>query len=597
MVNDIRIDEQGRVLMRYGPVLPLYALYWVSYVLGSAAILLQAYRATRDPAWRNRIRYPLVGTVLVLIGGVTNSLEALSRYPLDIAANLTNALLLAYAIARYQLMDIALVMRRALGWFVGALVVAAAYAASLVLIYLAFETSWIGFVVLGLTASIPLIALIPDLRNRAQSWVDRALFRDRYDLHRMLRDVSRAVTRLRPLPELAELLLVHVTSTCRLTHGVFLSTGEAGDHVGAMAHVGQLVEIPALRWRADHPLLTTLAKSDRPFTTADLQLLPQMKSLWAVERQELEALRGELFVPVLANGRLLAVLVLGGKRSGEPFSGDDITALNTLANQTAIAIDNARLYHEVQREATELEQANAELRQLDRLKNDFIQNVSHELRTPLTFVQGYAELLLDEVLGPLTAEQRVGLLTMVDRTGIVVNMVNDIISLTQDGRDSLLLHEVNLAPILQGGIDAARAVAAKVRVKLRLEIAEPVLTIIGDARRLSQVLDNLVGNAIKFSPNGGEIVVSAVRVDAEIHVSVTDQGIGMAPAELQRIWTRFYQVDGSSTRRFGGSGLGLTVVKRIVEAHGGRVWAESTLGQGSKFTCAFPVAGPGLDST
>ena len=101
-----------------------------------------------------------------------------------------------------------------------------------------------------------------------------------------------------------------------------------------------------------------------------------------------------------------------------------------------------------------------------------------------------------------------------------------------------------------------------------------------------------MGNAIKFSPNGGEVVVQATCVGSEIHLSISDQGIGIPTEELPRIWDRFYQVDGSTKRRFGGSGLGLTIVKRIVEAHGGRVWAESTPGQGSRFTCAFPIGAP-----
>jgi N-terminal 7TM region of histidine kinase len=116
MTKSVATDAQGRVHMQFGPVLPLYFLYWVTYVFWSAVILVQAYDAAHDPAWRNRIRYPMIGTMLVLVGGATNSIDALSRYPLDITANLVNALLLAYAIARYQLMDLTIVMRRLLAW-------------------------------------------------------------------------------------------------------------------------------------------------------------------------------------------------------------------------------------------------------------------------------------------------------------------------------------------------------------------------------------------------------------------------------------------------------------------------------------------------
>lgn len=325
---------------------------------------------------------------------------------------------------------------------------------------------------------------------------------------------------------------------------------------------------------------------------AELVLLPHLKSLWTVEQEELSALRGELFVPMLAHGQLLAVLVLGSKQSGEPFLSNDVTVLSTLANQTAVAIDNAGLYQKLRQDAAALEQANIELRRLDQLKDEFIQNVSHELRTPLTCVQAYVELMLDGTLGPLTPGQRSGLQTVLKSGKRIVSMVNDIISLTKNEQDLLELVPQDLAALIQQSVEAARPVAASSHVNLCVRTPEKLIMAAGDARRLGQVLDNLMGNAIKFSPNGGEVVVQATCVGSEIHLTISDQGIGIPTEELPRIWDRFYQVDGSTKRRFGGSGLGLTIVKRIVEAHGGRVWAESTPGQGSRFTCAFPIGAP-----
>ncbi len=585
-------DAQGRVQMQFGPALPLYAVYWVTYVAWSAVILVQAYRAAHDPAWRNRIRYPMIGTVLVLLGGATNSIDALSRYPLDIAANLGNALLLAYAIARYQLMDLTLVTRRLLAWSLGVIAISATYAASLFLLYQVFAARWIGLVVLGVAVSITMLAINPFLRDQLQFWVDRSLFRAHYDLQSMLQDLSRVTTRLRPLPELAELILHRVASTFGLTHTIFLCMDETGEALTAIAATGQHPGVSSLRWPLDHPLLTILAGSHQPRMIAELVLLPHLKSLWTVEQEELSALRGELFVPMLAHGQLLAVLVLGSKQSGEPFLSNDVTVLSTLANQTAVAIDNARLYQKLRQDAAALEQANIELRRLDQLKDEFIQNVSHELRTPLTCVQAYVELMLDGTLGPLTPGQRSGLQTVLKSGKRIVSMVNDIISLTKNEQDLLELVPQDLAALIQKSVEAARPVAASSHVNLCVRTPEKLIMAAGDARRLGQVLDNLMGNAIKFSPNGGEVVVQATCVGSEIHLTISDQGIGIPTEELPRIWDRFYQVDGSTKRRFGGSGLGLTIVKRIVEAHGGRVWAESTPGQGSRFTCAFPIGAP-----
>lgn len=594
MGQSVEVDEQGRVILRYGPAVPLYALYWITYVLWSAIILLRAYRGARDLAWRNRLRYPMVGTVLVFLGGITNSIPVLGRYPLDIATNLINALLLAYAMARYQLMDIALVMRRVLTWMIGVASIASVYMAGLFLLHQIFQGNWTGFVLIGLASSIVIFVLNPDFRARAQFWVDQMLFRKRYDLHQMLQELSRVTTRLQPLPELAGLILNRLVSTMDCTHAVFLTMDEVERWLILTANVGEFADPLAIKWRSDHPLLAVLTKHDRPMSAYELELQPQLKSLWATERQDLNTLHGEVFVPVLANERLLAVLVIGGKRSGEPFSEDDITVFGTLANQIAVAIDNARLYHMVQKNAVELERANLELRQLDRLKDEFIQTVSHELRTPLTFVRGYVELILEESLGPVTPEQRTGLQTVLDRADAVIALVNDIISLTKNEDELLQLAPVDLVEVINRSLAGAQVVAENSHIKLYAVIPAELPKLMGDQRRIGQILDNLLGNAIKFSPDGGKVTVEAIQCDKEILLSVADQGIGIPTDKLPRIWDRFYQVDGGMARRFGGSGLGLTIVKRIVEAHGGRVWAESTLGKGSKFTCALPIAGPGF---
>lgn len=592
IVQSVSIDATGRVAIHYGAAIPFYGVLWGVYVAWSAAVLIRAYRSARDPGWRNRIRYPLIGTVLVLTGATTNVIGVLGRYPLDIAANLMNAFLLVYAIARYQLVDVALVARRMLAWTLGVILIAAGYAASLVLLIKAFESRIAGLVILGLVFSGGLMALVPSLRSSLQFGVDRFLFRERYDLRLMLRDLSRVVTRLRPLPELAELILARVISTLNLKSAIFLGQDQVGGPFVAVAGFGPDPQLPRLRWLPDHPLVTYLEKHDRPVLRVELDLLPQFKSLWAAEWEELQAAWGELFVPVLANGHLLGIFAFGNKRSGEPFSTDDMTALSTLANQTAVAMDNALLYEEVLRDAAELERVNAELRSLDRMKDEFIQNMSHELGTPLASVRGYVELILDGSLGPVTADQRAGLEIALQRTDVLIDLVRDIITLTRGEGSLLHLAPVDVAGVIGDSVAAAKALAAPVGVSIAAELPESLPPLLGDERRLGQVLDNLLGNAIKFSPDGGAVFVYVVPEDAAIRISVADQGVGISAEALPHVWERFYQADGSSTRRFGGSGLGLTIVKRLVEAHGGRVWVESELGRGSTFSCTLPIGGP-----
>jgi two-component system phosphate regulon sensor histidine kinase PhoR len=171
-----------------------------------------------------------------------------------------------------------------------------------------------------------------------------------------------------------------------------------------------------------------------------------------------------------------------------------------------------------------------------------------------------------------------------------VRLVNDIISLTRAVSIELVLQPLDLGQIALGAVEAARAVTDEAGIELKLETPEGLPPITGDLQRLGQVFDNLIGNAIKFSPNGGKIWVRLQAEDASVRAEVIDQGIGMAMDQLDRVWERFYQVDGTTTRRFGGTGLGLAIVKRLVEAHHGQVGVSSEPGLGSTFYFTIPRA-------
>jgi signal transduction histidine kinase len=590
MVTSVDIDPVTRLVnLELGPAVLLYGFTWIIYLGWSSVILTRAYRRAREPAWRNRIRYPLIGLTFMMFGVTTNAIPLLRQYPIDIAANLANAALLAYAIARYQLIDMALVVRRTLSWVIGVGALALVYAVSLLLLQFIFVNKATGVGLLGLGVALALLVLNPGLRRWIQQTVERVISRETYNLHLLLEDVSRTVTRLRPLPELAELILNRVVSTLALKQAIFLARDEVIGEIHNIVAVGAFESDLTVTWRPDHPLRAYFAKHNQPMLFSEIELLPQIKALWAHERENLDKLQGQLFVPVLSNNRLLAVLIFGEKSNGQPFSSDDISALSTLANQTAIAIDNARLYQEVRSEANKLARANEELRRMDKVKDEFIQNISHELRTPLMLIKGYIELMLRGVLGYITPEQTDALHTVLQRSNVIIEMVNDILALTREQSEPMRLETLNLSQIVDAS--AALAFAAAESAGIRITVSSPadLPPIIGDARRLGQVLDNLMGNAIKFSPTGGEVTVTVARRDARVVVSVADQGIGISADDLPHIWERFYQADTSATRRFVGSGLGLAIVKRIVEAHGGEVGVISTPGQGSTFSFTLPV--------
>ncbi len=247
-----------------------------------------------------------------------------------------------------------------------------------------------------------------------------------------------------------------------------------------------------------------------------------------------------------------------------------------------------RLVTRLEDKVAELERLNEEFKTLDRLKGEFISTVSHELRTPLTAIKGYAQLLLTERAGPLTSVQEDCLQVIVENSENVIRRVNDMLFLQESSvslptRAPVCLREVALLTV-----DAMRARADDAGIEFVIDAPEDLPKIMGDFEALKLLLLHLLDNATKFSPTGGSILIHMRQEGDEIYAEITDRGIGIAPEYHEKIFERFFQVDSSTTRVYGGAGLGLTISKRIVEAHGGTIGVRSVLGEGSTLFFRIP---------
>ncbi|MBN1979797.1 MAG: response regulator [Anaerolineae bacterium] len=276
-------------------------------------------------------------------------------------------------------------------------------------------------------------------------------------------------------------------------------------------------------------------------------------------------------------------------RAERDFGAHDVDLLTTIGNQIGVAVARAQYAADLRMTNIQLEQANIELRQLDELREQFIQNVAHELRTPLALVRGYVEMLAQGGLGP--EEQRVALEVTSRRVETLVELVEGITTLQDLGGRSMRLETVSPAELIKTACQMTMQRAVNAGIDLCCDCADDVCSIPGDFTRLSQALHQLLDNACKFSPEGTVVAVAAwLDSDAEaMCISVADQGIGIPAEEHERIFERFYQVDGGLTRRYGGTGLGLALVKEIIEAHRGRIAVESEVGRGSTFTMYLPL--------
>jgi PAS domain S-box-containing protein len=292
-----------------------------------------------------------------------------------------------------------------------------------------------------------------------------------------------------------------------------------------------------------------------------------------------------LAIPLKVRGRVIGVINITDAEQSGPFTEEEVRLASLFADQAAIAVENARLY-------TSLETANRELQAALQTKDEILQNVSHELRTPLTHIRGYGEVLRDGMLGPLVPAQREALDVVVEKTDRLARLVSALLTLQTFGTKDLVRQRLDVNNFLY---DLAGQWGSMISKGLNLSIieSEPPLAIDADPERLRQVFDQLLDNALKYGTESGQLALAACAHEHTVWLGMSDSGIGIPSDKIEKIFDRFYQVDGSMTRRQGGAGIGLALVRKIVEAHGGRVWAESPgwLGYGTTFVIELPQAG------
>ena len=331
--------------------------------------------------------------------------------------------------------------------------------------------------------------------------------------------------------------------------------------------------------QAEGTAVDWVLKNRRPRVVRDLLTEKQFVDSAFVAQ---EGVRSNITVPLLAGGTAVGVFFLDSLTPGA-YTERDVDLVDPVAQQLALAIDNTRLFQEIEAKGQQLEIANSH-------KSQFLAHVSHELRTPLNAILGYTELIQDNIYGEVPDKIRSILLRVEENGQHLLGLINDVLDLSKIEAGSITLAdlEYSMDEVVRAAVTNVASLAAAKKLALKTEMPSGLPRARGDERRTMQVLLNLLGNAIKFT-DSGEILLKTSVSDGVFFVSVTDTGPGIAEADLQKIFEEFQQGESASTSRKGGSGLGLPISKRFIEMQGGRIGVESRPGEGSTFWFTLPL--------
>ena len=547
------------------------------------------------------------------------------------------------AIIRHRLMNIELIINRSVVYTLVSGFALGIYLLSIQGLTMFFHTAARSRTVTAISVLIAAVLFAP-AKTRIQKVIDRAFDREAYNYRQTLLALSQTLHSILDLEILVDTLLRQVTKAIHTSQGVvmyrvsgyFESQYNQGSEPNPLLEGGAQF-VPEATIGVDAlpngfpltlsvSLLVRLEEANNPLDFSDQPLDPDLIQVAPSQSTEafINFLQSAVWIPFVTqtkeNENLVGLLVLGQKLSEEPYTRADLALLGTLAHQGATAIENAMLYAQLSARTKAMETARQQLmttyldtyggtipktasgdlvsdfnniaaalketydqlKQLDTLKSQFLDNVSHELRTPLTHIKGFVDNLLDGVGGGLSEKQASYLLRVKDNCDRLIRLINDLLDLSQieSGRISLQLEPMPLRPILEEAAAGIQPIADMKDIEVNLDCASDVVAFV-DADKMGQIITNLLDNAIKYTKSGRYVGIGVTTLsDQTLQICVEDMGIGISQTELDLIFDRFHRVEGSKS---GGIGLGLPIVKNLVELHGGKVWAESQLGKGSRF--------------
>jgi signal transduction histidine kinase len=596
----------------------LLLVTWLVLAAGLVLGTMLAAARARLPLHANRLLFWAGVLALIFFGQLLFAL----RDPILSGTGAVIQLLgtggLLYAVLSYQLFDVRGAGRLAAGYLLPAILTLA-----ILLVGVVAARGAPPNAVGGLLALAFLLAVIHQL---AHLWfgrlINRFVINRGYDPAVIVETYARAIGHILDVETLATVAIGIISEVLELQRGAIMLVTREAEHAivrpaGGMARISRRPMAFAL----EGSFLAHFLNTGRPLLQYNMDVLPGHQDLSAEQRQWLNDLQMDVYVPIFGEGFPIGLLALGTKGSDEPYRADELQLVQTLAGQTVVALNNARLFDEMKQLNTEirslnetLRRSNERLQHMDQVKTDFITIASHELRTPLTQIKGYVDILdamNEERL--LTGEETGRLLANITKaSGQLERVITAMLDTSQLDVDVLALNisEVNLDLVLRTAIRPLAEAMRNRKVRLGIVGIAELPTIKADFQRLVQAVNNLVSNALKYTPDGGRITITgqALKNDLGTHRQIelvfSDTGVGVDPKDQELIFEKFFRAadtqlhsTGSTKVMGAGPGLGLSIVRGIVKAHGGRIWVESEgydpiRCPGSTFHVLLPVRAP-----
>jgi len=443
--------------------------------------------------------------------------------------------------------------------------------------------------------------------TRTQEALDKKLS-SLYALH----DISKKIIAARSVESLSKLVAEMMVTSLDVEKSIFYLNASGNEHktplvsyAGFAPDEWSQVDIHAVSEQLAVPIYRpgeALFVEEADPNSGVVRVQPKTVSRQAVQSIAASiGARSFIAVPIVLEGQPQGFLMAATNPPYPPLDTGDVEWMSILVSELVVAIENLRLYEALRRSHEELEErvklrtqelakANEELIRLNKMKSDFVSAVSHELRTPLTSIKGYTALVKAGKLGPVTSEQSARLEKILHHTDFLTDLISELLDIAriESGRVGMDIQPVDLTQILETVEDLMAPQMKEKDLHFHLKIPSPLPTLMADGDHLKRVFLNLLSNAIRFTPPKGTIAIEAIPEEAHLKIIVSDTGIGMTKDDLSHLFTEFFRADNPVNREKKGTGLGLVLVKRIVEAHGGKIHVESEWGRGTTFIITLP---------